>query len=475
MSDQQQLVDPVFDLDEEAARAELYRRLVREAVGTPELALSELAVIQVELLKRSRSAMLQRDVPPILRPLFSRARYKGAHGGRGSAKSWTFGLLALERSVTRKGQRIVCVREVQKSLEQSVKRLIEDLIQRFELGSLFRVLNTHIETPGDGVIIFQGMQNHTAESIKSLEGFDIAWVEEAQTLSQTSLDLLRPTIRKEGSEIWFSWNPRFPTDPVDALLRTGEPPPDSVVIEATFQDNPNFPDVLRQEMEYDRRRDPDKYNHIWLGGYQKSSEARVFRNWRVEEFETPEDAMFLFGSDFGFANDPDILVRGYIDSADPQKGGLLYIDHEVFKIGCELDDTPRLFDGLVCGCDYTRPDEPCKAPEKHGFARNWQIVGDSARPETISYLQRHGYQKFEPAKKGPGSIEEGIKFLKMYDIIVHPRCTHAIDEFTNYSYKVHPQTGEITNVLQDKKNNVIDSLRYMVEPVRNPKVTWVTW
>ena len=139
------------------------------------------------------------------------------------------------------------------------------------------------------------MQNHTADSIKSLEGFDRAWVEEAQSLSQRSLDLLRPTIRKPGSELWFTWNPRLASDPIDQLLRGERPPPDAVVIEVNWQQNPWFPDVLRAEMEYDKRRDPDKYLHVWQGDYVRNSERRVFKNWRVEEFDAPPDAVHRLG------------------------------------------------------------------------------------------------------------------------------------------------------------------------------------
>ena len=424
-------------------------------------------VQRLKVLGGIRTA-LRDSTPPTFHPLFTSARYKGCYGGRGSAKSWSFATMVLERCFAQDGARIVCVREVQHSLEQSVKRLLEDLIKSHDLTDRFRILNTHIETPGDGIIIFRGMNGTTAESIKSLEAFDIAWVEEAQTLSQDSLDLLRPTIRQAGSELWFSWNPQQPTDPVDALLRSPVQLPDSLVLEANYTDNPHLPEVLQREIEWDRKRDPDKYLHIWKGAYRRNTEAQVFKNWRVEEFTTPDTATFLFGGDFGFSIDPTVLVRAFID------GTTLYIDHECYEVGCEIDDTPALYDGLICGCNYHRAD-PCRRPETHGMARRWEIIADSARPESISYLQRHGYGRVKAAKKGPGSIEEGITFLKMYSIVVHPRCTHTIDELSLYSYKKHPLTGQIMPILEDKKNHVIDSLRYAVELVRNPMPDFVTW
>lgn len=338
----------------------------------------------------------------------------------------------------------VCVREVQKSLAQSVKKLLEQKIEAMGLGSSFEVKQDFIVTPYGGRIIFQGMQNHTADTIKSLEGYDVAWVEEAQSLSQRSLDLLRPTIRKTGSELWFSWNPNLPTDPVDVLLRGEEPPPGSIVIKANYRDNPWLPEVLKSELEYDRKRDPDKFAHVWLGEYQRNSEARVFRNWVIEEFERPAGTVFRLGADWGFSVDPSVLVRCSL--ADRR----LYIDYEAYMVGCEIDQLPDLFD---------------RVPE----SRKWFITSDSSRPETISYMQRHGYPKINRAVKGPGSLEEGIEFLKTFDIVVHPRCIHTIDELTLYSYKKDALTDEVLSTLEDKANHVIDALRYACEGVRKAK------
>src|SRR5262245_25989469 len=159
---------------------------------------------------------------PVFEPLLGNNRYKAAYGGRGSGKSHFFASLAVLHAADIKGLRVVCIREVQKTLKESAKRVIEDKLKQFGLGEAdgFTVYEDRIETPGDGNIIFMGMNSQTAESIKSLEGYHRAWVEEAQTFSQTSLDLLRPTIREKGSQIWFSWNPTRRTDPVDAMFRT---------------------------------------------------------------------------------------------------------------------------------------------------------------------------------------------------------------------------------------------------------------
>jgi len=385
---------------------------------------------------------LKIDTPRWALPLLKPSRYKGAHGGRGSGKSHCFAEMMIEAHIIDPKSRSVCVREVQKSLSQSVKRLLEMKIEQMNAGAYFEVQESVIKNKkGDGLIIFQGMQNHTADSIKSLEGYDRAWVEEAQSLSQKSLDLLRPTIRKPESELWFTWNPRQASDPVDHLLRGPNPPPDGVVLFVNYEDNPWFPNVLRDEMEYDKRRDPDKFHHVWRGGYLSNSEASVFRNWRVEEFEAPADAIHRLGADWGFAVDPTTLVRCHII------GRTLYIDFEAYRVGCEIMDTPDLF---------------MTVPE----SEKWPIVADSARPETISFMQKHGFPKIMTAVKGPKSVEEGVEWLKSYDVVVHPRCVHTIDELTLYSYKTDPLTGKILPILEDKKNHVIDALRYACEGIR---------
>jgi phage terminase large subunit len=354
--------------------------------------------------------------------------------------------MLIESHLLDQKRRSVCVREVQKSLAQSVKRLLELKIEQMNAGAYFEVQEACIKSKkGDGMIIFQGMQNHTADSIKSLEGYDCAWVEEAQSLSQRSLDLLRPTIRKPGSELWFTWNPSQATDPVDSLLRGENPPPSASVLEVNYSDNPWFPDVLRAEMEYDRGRDPDKYAHVWRGGYVQNSSSRVFKNWRIEDFEASADAIHRLGADWGFATDPTVLVRCHI------VGRTLYIDHEAYQVGCEIVDTPSLF--------HTVPD-----------SERWPMVADSSRPETISHLRKNGFPKIMPAVKGAKSVEEGIEWLKSYDIVVHPRCTHTIDELTFYSFKTDPLTGKVLPILQDKKNHVIDALRYACEGVRRAAV-----
>lgn len=380
------------------------------------------------------------ETAEVFLPLLEPSRYKGVYGGRGSGKSHFFADNWLDENV-RLRLDCVCIRETLKSLEFSVKKLLESKIVAHNAGLYFEVQDRRILSKHGGVTIFEGMQNHTADSIKSLEGFDRAWFEEAQNASEKSLTLLRPTIRKPKSEIWFSWNPDKETDPIEQLLRGEVTPKDSIVVQANYMDNPWFSDELRAEMEFDRARDIEKYNHVWLGQYKQRGKARVFQNWVIEEFERADGTIYRLGADWGFSVDPSVLIRCSVE------GNRLYIDYEAYMIGCEIVNLPDLFD---------------RVPE----SRKWFIRADSARPETISFMQKNGYPKMQPATKGKGSIEDGIAFLQSFDIVVHPRCVHVIDELNRYSYKKDPLTDEILPIFEDKNNHLIDALRYACEGIR---------
>ena len=217
---------------------------------------------------------LRLETADVFLPLLDPARYKGAWGGRGSGKSHFFADLMIEDCLREPGEsgeglRAVCIREVQKDLAQSSKLLIESKLREHGLGEAdgFKVFRDSIETPKGGIIIFKGMNDYTSDSIKSLEGFKRAWWEEAQTATLTSLNLLRPTIRAEGAERWFSWNPRRKSDPVDVMLRGPSKPTGAVVVRANWSDNPWFPAELEQERLDCQRQQPEQYEHIWEGGY----------------------------------------------------------------------------------------------------------------------------------------------------------------------------------------------------------------
>ena len=370
-------------------------------------------------------------------PFLQPGRFKGAWGGRGSGKSYFWAAEAIKALLA--GRNVLCIREVQNSIADSVKRLIEARIAEFGLSGFFAVTDKEIRCPPSGAVaIFRGMQNHTAASIKSLEGFDVAWWEEAQTASQMSLDLLIPTIRAPGSELWFSWNPQSETDPIDQFLRAS-PPDGAIVRQINWSDNPWFPEELRSDMERDREREPDKFLHIWQGHYQTRSEARVFRNWRIGEVQPPERVIWYCGVDFGFSQDPTAALR--VCMPDDRT---LYIDHEAWEIGTPMEALPALLH---------------KVPDIH----KWTARADNARPETIDYLRRNGFPKMRGAAKGKGSVEDGIGFLQSRDLVVHPRCVNLIRELGAYAYEIDKRTGEILPRVADANNHLIDALRYAVE------------
>lgn len=243
----------------------------------------------------------------VFEPLLAPARYKGAFGGRGSGKSHFFAGLLIDDCLRQKGLRAICIREAQKSLKESAKRLIEGKLADYRLGEAdgFKIYSDVIKTPGDGLIMFLGMQDHNAESIKSLEGAHRAWVEEAQMLSEHSLSLLRPTIRTEDSELWFSWNPRLARDPVDQLLRGASKPEGAKVVKANWSDNPWFPNVLEAERIDCMRKNPDNYPHIWEGDYVATVEGAYFAKSLTEARAQGRLAKV--------ARDPLMQIRTYWD------------------------------------------------------------------------------------------------------------------------------------------------------------------
>jgi len=403
------------------------------------------------------------QIPEAFGFLFEPARYKGAYGGRGSAKSHSFAG-ALVAKAAENSLRVLCARETQRSIRDSVKRLLDDKIHDYGLGRTLTSFDNEIRgTANDSLFIFSGLR-HNISSIKSMEGIDIVWVEEANTMSQESIRTLIPTLRERGSELWFSWNPGSADDPIEKLLRGKELPPGAVVREVSFRDNPWFASSpLQAEMEWDRRRDPDLYRHVWEGEYLKRSESRVFHNWCTDVFEESDlenaGLSARFGADWGFSVDPTVLVKVYVDHTHRK----LFVSHEAYKVGCEIEDTPALFTG---DCPDHVPDQQRwrnrKAYPGVPGAHRGRITADSARPETIRYMRGRGFD-MHPAKKGPNSLYEGVEWMKNYDIVIHERCKHTATEMQHYSYKVDPITEEVLSELRDKHNHVIDATRYAVE------------
>ena len=362
----------------------------------------------------------------------SKKRYRISKGGRGSGKSYGIG----ERFVTyalKSPCRLLCTRDVQNTLSDSALAILKRVIKDNHLDAAFEQTKHGLRCKNGSEFVFRGLQN--PDRIKSLEGIKYAWVEEAHRVSRDAWDILIPTIREPESEIWASYNPDVEEDPVRAL----EVRPDAEVVTVNYGDNPHFPEVLRREMEYDKATDFEKYLHIWCGEYRRQTDAQVFKGkFRVAVFETPEDVRPYYGADWGFSQDPTVLVRCFI------RNQVLWIDHEAYGVGVDIDDTPEMF-RAVPGAD------------------KWPIVADSARPETISHIRKHDFT-IHGAKKGKGSVEDGIQFIRGFrGVVIHERCKHTADEFKLYSYKTDKLTGEVLPILEDKHNHCIDALRYGLE------------
>lgn len=328
-------------------------------------------------------------------------------------------------------------------------RLLTDRIAEMKLEDYFVVTQDSIKSVYGAEIIFRGLKNNISE-IKSLQGISIVWVEEAEKVSENSWQILIPTIREEDSEIWVSFNPEAESSPAYQRFVLN-PREDYAVALLNYQDNEMFPEVLRKEMEYDKRVDYEKYLHVWEGQVKRYGDALIFKNKVfVEEFETPSDVEFKFGADFGFSNDPSVLGRMFI------KERSLYIDYEAYGHGIEIEELPAFYETV---------------PE----SKKWRITADSERPDTISFLRRKGFN-IVGAEKGKGSVEDGIQFLRAFErIVIHPRCKGAIDNFFNYKWKLDRITQEILPVPADGSDHWPDSARYALESYMKAKVPQVTW
>lgn len=405
-------------------------------------------------------------------PLLEPARYKGASGGRASGKSHFFAELAVEAMVTDPDLRFVCIREVQRSLKFSAKSLVESKIRQLGVSHLFEVLTTEIRRRGGrGVMIFEGMQDHTADSIKSLEGFGRAWVEEAQSISQRSLDLLLPTIRTEGSEIWFSWNPDQPTDPVDAFFATK--PEGSVRVHCTYRDNPFCPEVMKTEAERLRKADPEAYEHIWEGGYFLGGSGRVYSSFKNKPYpegnidESIEDpgGEILVGMDFNVNPMSAVIAVRAVDEC-------LVLDALEIKTSnteeMAAEIRRRYPNRRVIVC-----------PDPSGRQRKTSApVGQT----DFTILQRAGFKVRAPNAAPPVVDRENNANAMYHDnatgrrrVRIHPRAKALITGLSNLTYK------EGTSQ-RDKKSgfdHICDAMDYLLwqefNVLQNRKATTSKW
>lgn len=371
-------------------------------------------------------------LPSYARELFQPHRYKVIYGGRGAGRSWSIAR-ALLRMAASRPLRILCAREFQTSLADSVHRLLQDQIEALRIPG-YEILKREIAHACGSLFLFHGIRNNVTK-VKSLEGIDIAWVEEAEKVSAESWQVLIPTIRKAGSEIWVSFNPDEDTDPTYSNFVTNTPP-DTYLKKCTYRSNPWFPDVLRREMEWLRKVDADAAAHVWDGECRSRNNAQVLAGkYRIEPFvpQADWDGPYL-GADWGFGDDPTALVRCWISD------GVLYIEKEAWGLRWELDSI----------ADRFRP-----------IAGAHLIRGDNSRPETISYLRRKGKLNIVSADKWPGSVEDGVEFLRTFAaIVIHPDCVHTAMEARHWSYKTDRLTGDVLPELVDRHNHTWDAVRY---------------
>jgi phage terminase large subunit len=398
----------------------------------------------------------QIQLPNKLIPCFSKPRgdlrYRGAYGGRGSGKSRSFALMAAVYGYS-EPLRILAAREFQVSIKQSFHAELKAAIASYPwLEAHYDVGVDYLRGANGTEFIFQGLRHNTT-GIKSLSSIDLTVVEEAETISEDSWLALEATVfRQNKSELWAIWNPMIEGSPVDQRFRKS-PPNNSCIVEMNWNDNPFFPAGLNELRERELKRlDPGTYAHVWEGAYLTNSDKQVFAGkYVIEEFTPTKDWNGpYFGADWGFSKDPTTLVKMWVYE------DRLYIEHEAYGVGVEITETPALFDSVP-------------------GSRNHTIRADSARPETISYMKRQGFN-IVAAKKGPGSVEDGIAHLRGYEkIVIHPRCKYTIQEARLYSYKTDRLSGDVLPVLVDDHNHIWDSARYGAEPLMRKTNLIMEW
>lgn len=373
--------------------------------------------------------------------IFEKHRHKAFYGGRGSAKSHSIATYLVIVAV-QSAKRIVCCRQFQNSLRDSSKELIEQKIRDLGFSDYFRILEREIICLRTGSrFTFIGLdRNPTA--VKSLEGADIAWVEEASAINLISLEILVPTIRKPGSEIIWSWNPDRRDDPVDAYFRGSMPPPGSLVVYVGYEDNPwFFHTEMPSEMWFMKVLNPKRYEHIWNGAYDDTYEGRVFTNITIGRVSVPDNVPARFGMDFGFGKDPSSVIKLYVIEASRT----IYVARE--RTGTvALRDLPALLDDVL-------------------DARTDWVIADSSQPGTIDHLNAQGF-RITGSIKGAGSVKTGINWLQGYRIVIDPDCSNLIEEARLYSWMVDRVTKMPLPVPIDAHNHSWDAVRYATEPCR---------
>ena len=375
-------------------------------------------------------------------------QYRASHGGRGSGKSFTAAKMAAIWGYA-DPLRILCAREFQVSIAESFHAELKAAIASEPwLEAAYDVGRDYLRGRNGTEFIFRGLRRNT-QSIKSLAKIDLTIVEEAEDVPEESWLALEATVfRQPRSELWPIWNPRDEGSPVDRRFRQ-QPPNNALVAEVNWNDNPFFPAGLRKLREREQSRlDPATYAHVWEGAYLTNSDRQVFANKiRVDDF-TPDgwDGPYQ-GIDFGYRPDPLAATRSWVHD------DCLWIEREAYGQGVEIDEMARFIKDRIPGFE------------------NYTARADSAEPKTISYAQRNGLPRVEGVKKWPGSVLEGIRFMRGFrEIVIHPRCVNTIRDFRLYSHKVN-SAGDILPDVIDADNHGVDSVRYGIMPLIKGKTT----
>lgn len=422
----------------------------------------------VELDDIQPSDVIFKMTDRLFNDLNSGSRYVVLEGGRGSGKSTGIGMYFLARAIAGQ-EKILCLREIQISLRESVKGLLDKLIRADQrLIDFFDIQRDTIAGKNGSAFFFRGLRDHTADAVRSFEGATLAWCEESQTVSRLSLDTLTPTIRESGSQIFFSMNRRYERDPVYVdFIVDGHPL--ARVGRFNLVDNPFAPQTLRDESRVMKERNPERWNHVYGGEILTISELRIFDNFTLLDFDIEEVLNrrlsmirvgmqgsrfereerrqrainkirkdFFVGLDPGFT-DPSALVLAYID---PKPREMFIVD-ERYQAGLSPREIARMVSGFLKAHDLDR----------------WPVTIDSARPEIREELNRYYGLNINSAKKT--KVIDGIDALKNWRIFIHPRCENVAREFAMYSWRQN-QNGESLPIPEDKHNHTIDALRYGV-------------
>lgn len=391
------------------------------------------------------------ELPPRLRRVFSgSADVRGAYGGRGSGKTRSFALMSAVRAYQWAGNGaqgiILCGRQFMNSLaDSSMEEIRAAITTQSWLTPFFDIGATYIRTsaalPGRIDYRFSGLDRNI-DSIKSKARLKLAWIDEAEPVSEAAWTRLIPTLREADSELWVTWNPERDDSATHRRFREVRDPRARIAA-LNWQDNPWFPEVLDRQRRRDAAQRPDSYHHVWEGGFLRRTEAQVLKGRIVQAdfVPLPHWGGPYFGADWGFSVDPTVLIKCWVD------GRRLYVEEEAHGHEVAIDDTPRLF-ARIAG------------------AQEHVIRADNSRPETINFIARHGFPRCIAAEKWPGSVEDGVEHLRSYEsIVIHSRCVHAFREAVGWSYQTDRLTGDVLPILRPGDDHVWDAVRYALAPL----------